>query len=56
MSTSGSDNCVLLAQLADEFAARYRRGERPSLTEYVERYPHLAADIFQVFPALVEVE
>ncbi len=56
MSTSGSDNCVLLARLADEFAARYRRGERPSLTEYVERYPHLAADICAVFPALVEVE
>src|SRR6516162_7631762 len=56
MSTSGSDNCVLLAQLADEFAERYRRGERPSLTEYVERYPHLAADICEVFPALVKVE
>ena len=56
MSTSGSDNAVLLAQLADEFAERYRRGERPSLTEYVERYPHLAADICEVFPALVEVE
>ena len=39
-----SENAVLLARLADEFAERYRRGERPSLTEYVERYPHLAAD------------
>src|SRR5215471_19330793 len=56
MSTSGSDNCLLLARLADEFAERYRRGERPSLTEYVERYPHLAAEICEVFPALVEVE
>src|SRR6516162_7255091 len=56
MSTSGSDNCVLLAQLADEFAERYRRGERPSLTEYVERYPHLAADIRELFPAMVEIE
>jgi WD40 repeat protein/serine/threonine protein kinase len=51
-----SDNCVLLARLADEFAERYRRGERPSLAEYVERYPHLDADIREVFPALVEVE
>src|SRR5262249_23600632 len=33
-----------------------RRGERPSLAEYVERYPHLAADIRELFPALVEVE
>jgi WD40 repeat protein/serine/threonine protein kinase len=47
---------VLLTRLADEFAERYRRGERPSLAEYVARYPHLAADIREVFPALVEVE
>jgi WD40 repeat protein/serine/threonine protein kinase len=51
-----SANAVLLARLADEFAERYRRGERPSLTEYVERYPHLAADICEVFPAMVEIE
>src|SRR5262249_49956789 len=51
-----SANFVLLARLADEFAQRYRRGERPSLAEYVERYPHLAADIREVFPALAEVE
>jgi WD40 repeat protein/serine/threonine protein kinase len=51
-----SADFVLLTRLADEFAERYRRGERPSLAEYVERYPHLAADICQVFPALVEVE
>jgi WD40 repeat protein/serine/threonine protein kinase len=47
---------VLLTRLADEFAERYRRGERPSLAEYVERYPSLAADIREAFPALVEVE
>src|SRR5262249_50716492 len=51
-----SADFVLLTRLADEFAERYRRGERPSLTEYVERYPHLAADIREVFPALAEVE
>jgi WD40 repeat protein/serine/threonine protein kinase len=51
-----SADFVLLTRLADEFAQRYRRGERPSLAEYVERYPHLAADIREVFPALVEVE
>src|SRR5262245_55205854 len=51
-----SADFVLLTRLADEFAERYRRGERPSLTEYVERYPHLAADICEVFPALVKVE
>jgi serine/threonine protein kinase/WD40 repeat protein len=51
-----SADFVLLTRLADEFAERYRLGERPSLTEYVERYPHLAADIGEVFPALVKVE
>ena len=27
--------------LAEEFAQRYRRGERPSLSEYTDRYPEL---------------
>src|SRR5262249_10245026 len=46
----------LLTRLADEFAARYRAGERPALKEYLDRYPELAADIRELFPALVEVE
>ena len=45
-----------LAQLAEEFAERYRRGERPSLTEYAERYPELAERIRRLFPALVVME
>ena len=56
MSNSGSANYVLLTQLADEFAARYRAGERPSLQEYTDRYPELAADIRELFPAMVEIE
>ena len=47
---------VLLNQLAEEFAARYRRGERPSLQEYSDRHPELADDIRECFPALVEME
>src|SRR5438045_4260568 len=47
---------VLFNQLADEFAARYRRGERPPLREYVEKYPELADDIRDLFPALVGME
>jgi serine/threonine protein kinase/WD40 repeat protein len=42
--------------LAEEFAERLRRGEHPSLTEYAERYPELADDIRELFPALVLVE
>jgi eukaryotic-like serine/threonine-protein kinase len=51
-----SAKCALLDQLAEEFAERYRQGERPSLQEYTDRYPHLAADIRDVFPAMVEIE
>ncbi|HVJ80255.1 MAG TPA: protein kinase, partial [Planctomycetia bacterium] len=47
---------VLLNRLADEFAARKRAGEHPSLKEYCERHPALAADIRSLFPAMVELE
>src|SRR6516164_4362892 len=43
-------------QLAEEFVERYRRGERPSLTEYTARYPEHAAEIRDLFPALVLME
>ena len=43
-------------RLAEEFLERDRRGERPSLTEYVARYPHLAGDIRELFPLLLEME
>ncbi len=52
-SLSGSD---LLNELAHEFAERYRRGERPSLAEYAERHPDLAAEIREIFPTLVMME
>ena len=42
--------------LADEFLARERRGERPSLSEYVTRYPELAEDIHELFPVLLDME
>src|SRR5262249_18669730 len=37
-------------------AERLRRGEHPSLNEYIERYPELADDIRDLFPALALVE
>src|SRR5262249_39113106 len=43
-------------RLAEEFVERYRRGERPPLTEYTERYPEHAAQIRDLFPALVLME
>ena len=45
-----------LQPLAEEFMERYRRGERPSLDEYKARYPALASEIDDLFPALVEME
>jgi hypothetical protein len=45
-----------LEQFADDFAQRYRRGERPTLAEYVQKYPELAGEIRELFPALVEME
>ena len=40
-------------ELAEEFAERYRRGERPSVEEYVDRLPEMADEIRELFPALV---
>jgi serine/threonine protein kinase len=54
--SDSSANYVLLTRLADEFAARYRAGERPPLQEYIDRYPELADDIRELFPAMAEIE
>ena len=57
MSTSsGSGDYALFDELAEEFAGRYRRGERPPLQEYIDRCPAMAEEIRELFPALVEVE
>ncbi|HQX51527.1 MAG TPA: protein kinase [Planctomycetaceae bacterium] len=42
--------------IAEDFVARYRLGERPSLAEYEERHPELADEIRELFPALVMME
>ena len=55
-TSNNSADYVLLTRLADEFAARYRAGERPSLQVYVDRHPELADDIRELFPAMVEME
>src|SRR5436305_815765 len=55
MSESGSERNPVEV-LADEFLARYRKGERPALTEYTDRHPELADEIRDLFPALVVME
>ena len=52
-SSSGRDP---LGPVLESFLARFRKGERPSLTEYIGRYPALADEIRELFPALVEME
>ncbi|HVS38495.1 MAG TPA: protein kinase, partial [Gemmataceae bacterium] len=45
-----------LDALAEEFVARHRAGEHPSLDEYIARRPDLADDIRDLFPGLVLME
>src|SRR5262249_39971151 len=43
-------------ELAEAFLERYRRGERPSLSEFIARAPEHADEIRELFPALVLME
>jgi hypothetical protein len=54
--TPGDSADDRLGPLLDEFVERFRRGERPSLTEYVARAPELEGEIRELFPALVAME
>ena len=54
MDSSSSDRDPIEA-LAEEFLARRRRGERPTIEEYAARYPALARVIRAVFPAMALV-
>src|SRR3954463_14965446 len=53
---SSSSPSGRVAVLAESFLQRYRKGERPALAEYTDRYPELADEIRLVFPAMVEME
>jgi WD40 repeat protein/serine/threonine protein kinase/tetratricopeptide (TPR) repeat protein len=55
VNQDSSGNFLVLARLADEFAARYHAGERPTLDEYINRHPELADDIREMLPAMVEI-
>src|SRR5215472_1120331 len=51
-----SSNRDPVEELAEEFAERHRRGERPPLTEYTAKYPQYADAIRKLFPALLLME
>ena len=42
--------------LADEFAERLRRGETPSVSDYIDAYPECADDIRKLFPPIQMIE
>jgi serine/threonine protein kinase len=42
--------------LAEEFAARLRRGEHPSVTEYAAAHPDLADELRELLPAVAQME
>jgi serine/threonine protein kinase/WD40 repeat protein len=54
--THSLSNFEPVEQLAEEFLKRYRRGERPSLSEYVQMHPELADVIREYFPGMVAME
>lgn len=43
-------------ELAEVFLERYRRGERPALSDFIARAPKHAEEIRELFPALVLME
>jgi hypothetical protein len=43
-------------ELAEEFLERQRQGQRPTVDDYAERYPHLADEIRAFFPTLGLIE
>src|SRR4051812_47270589 len=45
-----------LADLADDFFLRYRRGERPSVEDYAQQDPSLADRVRELFPGLLAME
>ncbi len=51
-----TSRCEIVAELAEEFVGRYRNGERPPISEYVNRHPELAEEIREVFSAVLIVE
>jgi serine/threonine protein kinase len=42
--------------LAEDFIARYRRGERPSVSEYVKQFPEVAHQVADVIQVLLLME
>ena len=55
-ATSDAQGPVELVPLAQEFLDRCKRGERPAIGEYCQRFPEHAGEIREVFEGLLLVE
>jgi hypothetical protein len=55
-SLSSSSDRDPVEALAEEFLDRKRRGERPTLDDYCQRFPDLAQEIRDLFPLLLRME
>lgn len=54
--TDGRDERHPVELLSEEFSERLRRGESPSIDDYVQQYPEHSALIRSIFPSLMLVE
>jgi WD40 repeat protein/serine/threonine protein kinase len=50
------DNPPTLEEIVEEFLDRHRRGEKPQVAEYVDRFPHLAHQLRRSLTALAMIE
>src|SRR5262249_21581946 len=56
LSDNDPSSADLLGHIADEFVEVFRQGRRPSVEEFVRRYPEQADEIRDMLPALVLME
>src|SRR5262245_37585942 len=56
MSDNNPSAADPFGQIADEFVAAFRKGQRPSVEDFARRYPEHADEIREMLPALVLME
>lgn len=54
--SSSHSNSELISELANDYLDRCRQGERPPLSEYIERHPELEQGIRDILPMLLIIE
>src|SRR5262245_22879276 len=54
--SDSEERLEFVGKLGEEFVERFRRGDRPALAEYTDRYPEYADDIRDLFSALMMME